>query len=101
MWVLPEVYSLAAVRLLEPGYELVAPDILYLELSNALLKAVRREQLEPSGQNGPRRFGGGLSRGPPAYSRSRVAVRGCSPLVLKRCESAALNNSSNVIPRLK
>lgn len=44
-WFLPEPHSDAAALLLDPAYELVAPDLVRLEVGSALLKAVRRKAL--------------------------------------------------------
>jgi predicted nucleic acid-binding protein len=44
-WVLPEVHSPAALRLLDPEYGLMAPDLLYAEAANVLWKRVKRGEL--------------------------------------------------------
>lgn len=45
MWFLPEQYSENAARLLIPEYDLVAPDLIHLEVGGVLLKAVRRDEV--------------------------------------------------------
>lgn len=45
MWFLPEEGSEQAAQVLQSSDELVAPDLLRLEVGNALLKAVRRRQM--------------------------------------------------------
>jgi predicted nucleic acid-binding protein len=45
MWYLPQRYSERAVSLLGSGHDLVAPDLLRLEVGSALLRAVRRKEL--------------------------------------------------------
>jgi predicted nucleic acid-binding protein len=46
MWFIPEAHSANALLLAEPGYELIAPDILPLEVASALLKASRRSRMD-------------------------------------------------------
>ena len=41
-WFLPEPFSEAAARLLDASCELVAPDLMRLEVGSAFLKALRR-----------------------------------------------------------
>jgi len=45
MWFLPERYSENAALLLIPEYDLVAPELIQLEVGGALLEAVRREEM--------------------------------------------------------
>ncbi len=45
MWYLPQPYSDRAVGLLGSGHDLVAPELLRLEVGSALLRAVRRKEL--------------------------------------------------------
>lgn len=45
MWYLPQSYSDQAVSLLGSGHDLVAPELLRLEVGSALLRAVRRKEL--------------------------------------------------------
>jgi len=45
MWFLPERYSENAALLLIPEYDLVAPDLIHLEVASALLKAARRDEV--------------------------------------------------------
>jgi predicted nucleic acid-binding protein len=44
-WYVPEVHADSAVRLLDEGYELHAPDLLLPELGNILWKKNRRNEL--------------------------------------------------------
>jgi len=44
-WFLPEVHTAAALRVLEAGRELHAPDFLLLELDNVFCKRIRRGEL--------------------------------------------------------
>lgn len=44
-WFLPEEHSDHAALLLAPEYELVAPDLIRLEVGSALLKALRRNEI--------------------------------------------------------
>lgn len=44
-WFVPEVLTSQALRLLEGDHELVAPDLLYAEVGNALWQKVRRKYL--------------------------------------------------------
>lgn len=46
-WFLPEQYSINAIRLLDAGYELVAPDLIFPECGNVLWKKWLRRELEP------------------------------------------------------
>jgi predicted nucleic acid-binding protein len=46
-WVLPEVHSDAALRLLNAQHNLIAPDLLYPEVGNVLWKRVRRAEITP------------------------------------------------------
>ncbi len=45
MWFLPDANSQNAARLLDPGYDLAAPDLLSMEVASALLKALRRREI--------------------------------------------------------
>ncbi|MFH1739892.1 MAG: type II toxin-antitoxin system VapC family toxin [bacterium] len=44
-WLLPEVHSEAATRLLKPEYAFFAPDLLYAEVGNALWKRRQRDEI--------------------------------------------------------
>jgi predicted nucleic acid-binding protein len=44
-WFLPEPLSEEAAHLLEPRYDLVAPDLIRLEVASVLLKALRRGEV--------------------------------------------------------
>ncbi|MBK5275991.1 MAG: type II toxin-antitoxin system VapC family toxin [Desulfuromonadales bacterium] len=46
-WFLPEQYSINALRLLDIGYELQAPDLIIAECGNVLWKKWLRHELEP------------------------------------------------------
>ena len=46
-WFLPEQYSINAIRLLDAGCELVAPDLIFPECGNVLWKKWLRQELEP------------------------------------------------------
>lgn len=46
-WYLPEEYSQQAVSLLVPGFELWAPDLVFVEVGNVLWKRVQRGELDP------------------------------------------------------
>jgi predicted nucleic acid-binding protein len=46
-WFLPEQQSINAVRLLDAGYELFAPDLIFAECGNVLWKKWLRQELEP------------------------------------------------------
>ena len=45
-WFIPEALSSEARGLLAPEYELLAPDLLWVELGNALWKKHRRRELD-------------------------------------------------------
>ena len=45
MWFVPEQHSDRAALLLDPEYQLVAPDLIRLEVGSALLKAIRRNEV--------------------------------------------------------
>ena len=45
-WFLPEIHSQAASRLLNGGFELMAPDLIWSELGNVLWKRWRRRELK-------------------------------------------------------
>ncbi len=47
MWFLPEPHSEAAALLLDSDCELLAPDLLRIEVGSALLKATRRGAIDP------------------------------------------------------
>lgn len=44
-WFVPEIYSLAAARLLDPEIYLLAPDLIGPEIGNTLWKKVRRDEI--------------------------------------------------------
>ena len=44
-WVVPEVHSDSAVRLLEDGFSLAAPELIWAELGSVLWKKWRREEI--------------------------------------------------------
>jgi len=44
-WLIPEPYTEAAEELLDPAHVLLAPDLLYAEIGNALWKRVGRREL--------------------------------------------------------
>ena len=46
-WFLPEPYSINAIRLLDAGHELIAPDLIIPECGNVLWKKWLRQELEP------------------------------------------------------
>jgi predicted nucleic acid-binding protein len=46
-WFLPEVHSVSAIRLLDAGHELLAPDLIFAECGNVLWKKWLRQELEP------------------------------------------------------
>lgn len=46
-WVLPEVQTQAAISLIQSGRELVAVDLIKVEVFSAILKAVRMKRLTP------------------------------------------------------
>ena len=46
-WLVPEIHSDAARRLLVLPYEYLAPDLLFAETANTLWKKIRREELSP------------------------------------------------------
>ena len=45
-WFLPEPLSDTAALLLEPRYDLVAPDLILLEVGGVLLRALRRDEID-------------------------------------------------------
>lgn len=47
-WLLPEVHSDAAQRLLQADHQFLAPDLLFAEVTSALWKRVRRGELSRS-----------------------------------------------------
>lgn len=47
MWFLPERHSQNAALLLAREYDLVAPDIIRMEVGSALLKAMKRNEITP------------------------------------------------------
>ena len=46
-WFLPEQHSINAIRLIDAGYELLAPDLIFPECGNVLWKKWVRQELEP------------------------------------------------------
>ena len=44
-WLVPEIHTQEAEQLLDPTHVLLAPDLLYAEVGNALWKRVRRREL--------------------------------------------------------
>jgi len=46
-WFLPEQHSINAIRLIDAGYELLAPDLIFPECGNVLWKKWLRQELEP------------------------------------------------------
>jgi predicted nucleic acid-binding protein len=44
-WYLPEIHGDRALRVLEGGHELLAPDLLYAEVGSALWKRVKRGEI--------------------------------------------------------
>lgn len=46
-WFFPEVHDAAAGRLLDGSHALLAPDLLFLEVGNALWKRIRRQETTP------------------------------------------------------
>lgn len=46
-WFLPEPNSINAIRLLDAGHELAAPDLIFPECGNVLWKKWLRQELEP------------------------------------------------------
>ena len=44
-WLVPEPLTDAALRLRDPGYTMLCPDLLYLEVGNVLWKKVRSREL--------------------------------------------------------
>ena len=51
-WFLPEIHSQAAERILKSGRKLLAPDLIWAEVGNALWKKVRRDEILPEEANG-------------------------------------------------
>ncbi len=47
MWYLPQTNSEQAIGLLGSGHDLVAPDLIRIEVGNALLRGLRRKELHP------------------------------------------------------
>jgi predicted nucleic acid-binding protein len=45
-WFLPEQYSINAIRLLDAGHELTAPDLIFPECGNVLWKKWLRQEIE-------------------------------------------------------
>ena len=45
MWFVPERHSDRAAPLLAPEYQLVAPDLIRIEVRSAVLKAIRRDEM--------------------------------------------------------
>jgi len=46
-WFIPESHSIKALRLLDAGCELLAPDLIFAEFGNVLWKKWLRNELEP------------------------------------------------------
>ncbi len=46
-WFIPEAHSIKALRLLDAGRELLAPDLIFAEFGNVLWKKWLRQELEP------------------------------------------------------
>jgi predicted nucleic acid-binding protein len=46
-WFVPELHSQEAAALLDPTFALHAPDLLFVEVSNALWNKTRRRELKP------------------------------------------------------
>ena len=46
-WFLPEPHSINAIRLIDAGHELTAPDLIIPEFGNVLWKKWQRQELEP------------------------------------------------------
>lgn len=46
-WFIPEVLSREALRLAESRHQLIAPDLLYAEIGNALWQKIQRGSLQP------------------------------------------------------
>ena len=46
-WFIPESHSINALRLLDTGCELLAPDLVFAEFGNVLWKKWMRKELEP------------------------------------------------------
>ena len=44
-WFVPEIYSHSAVRFLDPGNELIAPDLIIVGVGNALWKKFTRKEI--------------------------------------------------------
>lgn len=51
-WFVPEVHAEAARRLLEGGFEMVAPDLVRAEVGNVLWKKWRREEISAEAVSG-------------------------------------------------
>ena len=51
-WFLPEIHSQAAERILKSRRKLLAPDLIWAEVGNALWKKVRRDEILPEEANG-------------------------------------------------
>ena|ERR1039457_1793637 len=45
-WFIPESHSINALRLLDAGYELLAPDLIFAEFGNVIWKKWMRKELE-------------------------------------------------------
>ena len=46
-WFVPEVHEIAAQKLIDPRYQLFAPDLLWPEFGNILWKKQTRQQISP------------------------------------------------------
>ncbi len=51
-WFLPESHGEAALRLLDPDHELLAPDLIWAEVTNVLWKRRRRGEIAPATARG-------------------------------------------------
>ena len=47
MWYLPQAFSEQAIDLLGSGHDLVAPNLMRIEVGSALLRGLRRKELNP------------------------------------------------------
>jgi predicted nucleic acid-binding protein len=84
-WFVPEALSEAAQRVLQPGIQLFAPDLLYAEFSNIVWKKQHRGELNPAEASGVIRD---FLRVPIASTASRVLAPDAHAL------AAALDHSA-------